>query len=114
MSSNEDQSSCEKSIITYDTQWPVYGLSWCTYDTSDNDQRLLLSSFRPDYKNYIQVELEFLIHEIDLGFSGTRGTHIKASGDIGDLSSYEGDVDTPKQWVPLRCLCLLCRLFTDI
>ena len=96
MSSNEDQNSCDKSIITYDTQWPVYGLSWCTYDNSDDCQRLLLSSFRPDYKNYIHVGLKSQIRVIDLEFPRTRGTNIQASGDIGDLSTYKSDVDPSK------------------
>ena len=94
MSSNEGQDSCDRSIITYDAQWPAYGLSWCSYDNSDDCQRLLLSSFRADYKNYIQVGLKYLIQELDLGFQWAGGTNIKASGNIGNLSTYKSDVDT--------------------
>ncbi|CBK20512.2 uncharacterized protein [Blastocystis hominis] len=99
MSSNEDQNSCDKSIITYDTQWPVYGLSWCTYDNSDDCQRLLLSSFRPDYKNYIHIlnfhEREARIsklQEISVTYPPTKVMWIPRNNDShSDVFAYSAD-----------------------
>ena len=55
MSPNAGGDDNNKSILTYDTEWPVYGMSWCGYDNAPDKQRILISSFREDYKNYIQV-----------------------------------------------------------
>ena len=55
MSTNAGADDSNKSILTYDTKWPVYGMSWCGYDNGADKQRILISSFREDYQNYIQV-----------------------------------------------------------
>lgn len=56
---SDQQSSENQSVISYDSPWKVYSIDWCNYGKQNDCQRLLLSSYKEDYSNVIQVELWF-------------------------------------------------------
>ena len=49
------QSPDIQTVVSYDAPWNIYGIDWCNYGEQSDSQRLLLSSFREDYSNAIQV-----------------------------------------------------------
>ena len=49
------QSPDIQTVVSYDAPWNIYGIDWCNYGEQSYSQRLLLSSFREDYSNAIQV-----------------------------------------------------------
>lgn len=55
MSEESGDITVSKSIIQYKTPWTIYGIDWCSYDSSFNRQRVLLSSYKQSYSNSIQV-----------------------------------------------------------
>ena len=56
---SDQQSSENQSVISYDSPWKVYSIDWCNYGKQNDCQLLLLSSYKEDYSNVIQVELWF-------------------------------------------------------
>lgn len=61
MSDQKDDVKSQTSIISYTAPWTIYGMDWCDYDVSFQRQRILLSSYKPDYSNGIQVYYELSI-----------------------------------------------------
>ncbi|KAM7453924.1 hypothetical protein BLSTO_05325 [Blastocystis sp. subtype 1] len=68
-----------KSVVNYTTPWDIYGIDWCEYDKEESIQRLLISSYKYDYCNKLQV-LQFdeesstikTLHEIDAIYPPTK------------------------------------------
>ena len=58
MVDQEEDSALSKSIVNYTTSWNIYGIDWCDYDKEEDIQRLLISSYKYDYTNKIQVAAE--------------------------------------------------------
>lgn len=55
MVDQEEDNVLTKSIVNYTTSWNIYGIDWCDYDKEEDVQRLLISSYKYDYTNKIQV-----------------------------------------------------------
>ena len=53
-------SSETQSVINYESPWRVYSIDWCNYGKQNDCQRLLLSSYKEDYSNVVQVKYGFI------------------------------------------------------
>lgn len=111
------------SVVNYTTSWDIYGIDWCEYDKEENIQRLLISSYKYDYSNKLQVisptipkdkVLQFdeesssikMLHEIDAIYPPTKvmwapspysyHTDVFAfSGDYIRIYRLDGDSSVP-------------------
>lgn len=73
MSDQKDDVKSQTSIISYTAPWTIYGMDWCDYDVSFQRQRILLSSYKPDYSNGIQVYYELSIIVQIISFNRQAG-----------------------------------------
>lgn len=63
-----------KSVVNYTTPWDIYGIDWCEYDKEENIQRLLISSYKYDYSNKLQVSFAIATKEKVLQFDEESST----------------------------------------